>query len=425
MVPSYNKKDIEANYARAQKQYLLLGVDTDQVLERLSKVNLSLHCWQGDDVNGFEVKAGNLTGGGIMATGNYPGRARNGNELRADLDQVLALLPGNHRVNLHAIYAETAGKVVDRNQLTPAHFTRWMDWAKSRGIKLDFNPTFFAHPKANDGYTLSHRDPEIRTFWVNHAIACRKIAAAMAQKQHGTCYINHWIPDGCKDTPADRWSPRARLKDSLDRLLAPRIDKKLVVDVVESKLFGLGSEDYVVGSHEFYLSYAMTTGTRLCLDMGHFHPTETIHDKLSSILTFQDLLVLHVSRPIRWDSDHVVILNDDVRNVFTELVRGNALSRAVLALDFFDASINRIGAWTIGARSTLKAILIALLEPTAVIQKMEAKGDGAGKLAMIEEMKALPWGLVWDYHCLRHNVPVGTDWINSMKHYEATVTSKR
>jgi len=404
-------------YQHAKQAYAKLGVDTDRAIAAALQVPVSLHCWQGDDVGGFEVKKG-PAGGGIMATGNYPGRARNGDELRADLRQVLALVPGQHRVNLHAIYAETDGQFVERDELQPAHFAKWIAWARQHRIALDFNPTFFAHPLASEGFTLSHADRATRRFWIRHGQACRRIAAVMAKQLGGTCVINHWIPDGAKDSPADRWSPRERLTDSLDQMLRPRL--RGVVDCVEGKLFGIGSEDYVVGSTEFYSHYALTRGVVLCLDMGHFHPTETIHDKLSAFLQFHKKLLLHVSRPIRWDSDHVVIFNDDLRAVFHELVRGRALDRVYVALDYFDASINRIAAYVIGARATRKAILYALLEPAALRQCR-----GAAKLALLEELKTLPFGGVWDELCARACVPATNAWMATVENYEQTVLACR
>jgi L-rhamnose isomerase len=358
-----------------------------------------------------------------MATGNYPGRARNGDELRQDLAKVISLLPGVQRVNLHAFYAETNGKRVDRDALLPEHFARWVDWAKQQKIGLDFNPTFFAHPRAADGFTLSHRDDSIRQFWVRHGVACRKIAAHFARELNSPCVINHWIPDGLKDHPADRWTPRQRLVESLDAMLEESLPG--CVDAVEGKLFGIGSEDYVVGSTEFYSHYALTRNIMLCLDMGHFHPTETIHDKISSLLQFHKRLLLHVSRPIRWDSDHVVIFNDDLRAVFHELVRGNALDRAVVALDFFDASINRIAAYVIGTRATRKAILYALLEPSDGLRQLEATGRAAQKLARIEELKTMPFGAVWDMLCLKANVPSAAAWVNDIEQYESHVLRLR
>jgi len=419
------KAVIQCRYEAARRQYRDLGVDTDAALSRLQGVPISLHCWQGDDVRGFEVHDEAVAGGGIMATGNYPGAARTPDQLRADAEKAFALIPGKLRFNLHAIYAETGGKVVERDQLRPQHFAKWMDWAVARGICLDFNPTFFAHPKANDGYTLSHADEPIRSFWVRHAIACRRIAEAMGRKQKAPCIINHWIPDGAKDQPVDRWAPRRRLLQSLEEMFAAKVDTTYCQDAVESKLFGIGSEDYVVGSHEFYLGYALTHPQMLCLDMGHFHPTETIHDKISSVLTFKKDLLLHVSRGIRWDSDHVVILNDDIRCLFQQIVRGDAVERVNVALDFFDASINRIGAWVVGTRAVQKGILNALLEPVSLLMDMESSGDMASKLALLEELKTFPLGAVWDLYCLERGVPVGPAWIAEMQAYDRDVIRKR
>ncbi|OGV71436.1 MAG: L-rhamnose isomerase [Lentisphaerae bacterium RIFOXYB12_FULL_65_16] len=425
MLASPTREQIERNYEAAQVQYKALGVDTDTALARLNETPISLHCWQGDDVRGFEVKEVAVGGGGIMATGNYPGAARNGDELRKDAAKAFSLIPGQLRFNIHAIYAETSGKRVDRDLLTIDHFSKWVEWGKANGVKLDFNTSLFAHPLANSGFTLASADDKVRHFWVRHAIACRRIAEAMGRAQRGPCIINHWVPDGAKDTPVDRWSPRRRLVKSLDEIFAAPVDRDFCRDFVECKLFGIGSEDYVVGSHEFYLGYGAKRGINICLDMGHFHPTETIADKLSAILTFSDSVLLHVSRGVRWDSDHVVLLNDDVKNVFHELVRGHALGKTCIALDFFDASINRIGAWVIGTRCALKGILNALLEPTGMLQEMEAKGDLTAKLAMVEELKTLPLGAVWDMHCLKRDVPVGPAWIDEMKRYETDVLRQR
>ena len=410
-------------FKHAKAIYADFGVDVDAAIQTALNVPISIHCWQADDVSGFEIHDGTTDSGGIMATGNYPGRARNGDELRQDYDKVLSLVPGVHRANLHAIYAETGGEIVGRDELEVAHFQNWIDWAQSKGIKLDFNPTYFAHPMASSGYTLSSADPEIQSLWIRHGIVCRNIASEMAQALGGECVINHWIPDGAKDATVDRWGPRKRLIESFDEIL----NEPLVgcTDAVESKLFGLGSEDYVVGSFEFYLSYAQLRNVVLCLDMGHYHPTESIADKLSSILQFRDRVLLHTSRPMRWDSDHVVLYNDDLRSVFGELVRGSALDRAIVALDFFDASINRIGAYVVGIRSTRKAILNALLEPSAMVQSFELTGKHAQKLAMLEEFKTLPFGEVWDELCRRADVPVGKAWISDMEAYEESVLSER
>lgn len=411
-------------YALAQEQYASIGVDTDKAMRRLAKVAVSLHCWQGDDVGGFESSAG-LTGGGIQATGNYPGKARTADELRADLDMTYSLIPGKHRLNLHAIYAENSGRKVDRDQLTPALFSRWLDWAKSRRIGVDFNPSFFSHPKAADGFTLSSRDEGIRKFWVNHGIACRKIGEKFGKELGTPCVTNVWIPDGYKDVPADRATPRLILRKSLDEVFAGKISPKHNLDAIEGKLFGIGSESYVVGSHEFYLGYAIANKKLVCLDSGHYHPTETISDKISSVLCNMDEILLHVSRGVRWDSDHVVTLTDDLRAIAEELVRGDYLERTHIGLDFFDASINRVAAWVIGTRAMLKALLIALLEPTRQLQQLERKGDLTSRLALQEEIKALPFGAVWDFYCATKNVPVGPAWLAEVKNYEAKVLSAR
>lgn len=425
--PVLHEDTIQEAYALARQAYADLGVDTDDAIRTAAAVPVSLHCWQGDDVAGFEVRPGAVDSGGLLATGNYPGRARTGDELRRDLEQVLALAPGTHRVNLHASYAETDGRAVDRDALEPVHFARWMAWAKKRGLGLDFNPTFFAHPKAASGFTLSHADVAIRQFWVRHAIACRRIGEAFARELGSPCAVNLWIPDGAKDSPADRWGPRQRLKASLDVIYAEDlgIDRRLCVDTVEGKLFGLGSEDYVVGSYEFYAAYALSKGLVLCLDMGHFHPTETIADKLSALLAFHERLLLHISRPMRWDSDHVALFNDDLRAVFQELVRGRALGRVSVALDYFDASINRVAAYVIGARATRKAILAAMLEPVETLQALESAGKGTQKLALMEELKTLPLGAVWNRLCLLAGAPGGSAWVAEVERYEQDVLSQR
>jgi L-rhamnose isomerase len=421
------EKRVQQVYSSAKEQYAELGVDTEAAVAKALKVPVSIHCWQVDDVVGFETKEEGLAGGGIMATGNYPGRARTPDEARADYEKVLGIVAGAHRLNIHACYAETGRKVVDRDALEPEHFANWMDWSKKHGVHLDFNPTFFAHPKANDGYTLSHTNKAIRKFWVRHAIASRKIAEAMAKNQGGPCLINHWIPDGCKDFPADRWTHRALLTESLDEAIANEksVNKNLCADYVESKLFGLGSEEYVVGSAEYYNSYALSRGIGYCLDMGHWHPTETIHDKISSFLQFHKRLLLHVSRAIRWDSDHVVIFNDDLRHVFLEIQRGNAWDRIALSTDYFDASINRIAAYAIGLRATRKAILYALLDPSAKLKSLENEGNNAGRLAMMDEMKTMPFGAVWDSLCERANAPLDRAWMDDVEKYEASVLSRR
>jgi len=415
---------IQQAYALARERYAELGVDTEAAIEQLAGIPVSLHCWQGDDVGGFESEEG-LTGGGIQATGNYPGKARNADELRADLDKALSLIPGRHRLNLHAIYAETGGRKVERNELAPEHFSRWIEWAASKGMGMDFNPSYFSHPLAESGFTLANRDESIRKFWVEHGIVCRRIGAAIGKALGTPCVTNVWIPDGYKDIPADRLTPRMILQRSLDELFAEPLDPSLNLDSVESKLFGIGSESYVVGSHEFYLGYAAKNGKLLCLDAGHFHPTEVISDKISSVLLFVPELLLHVSRGVRWDSDHVVILSDELRAIAEELVRGGFLDRVHIGLDFFDASINRVAAWVIGTRCMIKALLIALLEPTDRLREMEASGDHTGRLALMEELKTLPFGAVWDYYCERQGVPAGGAWLDEVRRYERDVLLSR
>ncbi len=416
---------IEERYVLAKEQYADLGVDTDAAMNSLKTIPISLHCWQGDDVGGFETPDAVLSGGGIQATGNYPGKARTPDELRNDLDKALGLIPGTHRLNLHAIYGDFGGKRVDRNEVLPEHFTQWIDWGKERNMGFDFNPSFFSHPKADEGFTLSSADEGIRNFWIEHAIACRKIGEAFGKALGTPCVTNIWIPDGYKDIPVDRKAPRERLRDALDAVLAKQIDPQYNLDAVESKLFGIGSESYVTGSHEFYLAYALTRKVLLCLDAGHFHPTEVISNKISGILPFLDEMLLHVSRPVRWDSDHVVILDDELQAIAQEIVRGGYLDRVHIGLDFFDASINRVAAWVIGTRNMIKALLMALLEPTDQLRAYESEGDLTSRLAMLEEMKTLPFGAVWDYYCAQQNVPAGAAWLNDVKDYEKTVLSQR
>jgi L-rhamnose isomerase len=410
-------------YSIAHEIYAEMGVDTEAVMARLATIPISLHCWQGDDVGGFENTGEGLSGG-IAVTGNYPGRARTPDELRADLDKALSLIPGKHRLNLHAFYGEFGGKKVERDEITPEHFTNWIAWAKENGMGMDFNPTCFAHPKAADGFTLSHSDKGIRDFWVEHCVRSREISAVMGRELGSPCVMNVWVPDGYKDTPVDRVSPRRRLGDSLDRVFTKAQDPAHMLDAVECKLFGIGSESYVVGSHEFYMGYAVKNQKLLCLDAGHFHPTETIADKLGSALMFVPEILLHVSRGVRWDSDHVVTLDDSLQAISAALVRDDLLSRTHIGLDFFDASINRIAAWTIGTRNTLKSLLIALLEPAA-LKEAEASGDLTTRLALMEELKGMPWGAVWDEYCARQDVPVGSAWLTETKKYEADVLARR
>ena len=416
---------VEQAFALAKERYGELGVDVEQALARLAKVPISLHCWQGDDVGGFETPDATLSGGGIQATGNYPGKARSADELRDDLDLALRLIPGKHRLNLHAIYAETGNVRVERDALEAKHFSRWIDWAKSNEMGMDFNGSFFSHPLAESGFTLSHADAGIRNFWIEHAKACRRIGAIMGATLGSPCVTNVWIPDGAKDMPADRKAPRERLKSALDDLFTETFDPKHLLDAIECKLFGIGSESYVVGSHEFYLGYAVANEKLLCLDSGHFHPTEVISDKISAVLTFVDEILLHVSRGVRWDSDHVVTLSDELRTIAEELVRGDYLERTHIGLDFFDASINRIAAWTIGTRNMIKALLIAMLEPSDSLRKMEREGDFTGRLALMETMKTMPFGAVWDHYCTTQNVPLAEAWIDQVRDYETNVLSKR
>ena len=415
---------IESAYQAARDRYADTGVDADAALKRLAKVPISLHCWQGDDVEGFE-KFGTALGGGLAATGNYPGKARTPDDLRGDASRALSLIPGRHRFNLHASYGEFGGKKIDRDAIGPEHYAGWIEWAKSLGIGLDFNPTYFSHPKADDNFTLSHPDPAIRQFWVNHGIACRRIGAAMGKALGNPCVTNLWIPDGMKDTPVDRVGPRKRLTESLDAIFKERIDPALNLDAVEGKLFGIGCESYTVGSHEYYFGYALTRKVLLTLDTGHYHPTETVTDKISSMLAFLPEILLHVSRGVRWDSDHVVLLNDDLEALSQELVRGSFLERTHIGLDFFDASINRVAAWTIGTRNMIKSLLKALLEPVEVLRRLEESRDYTSRLALLEEQKTLPFGAVWDYYCLTSDVPVGSAWLAEIKKYESEVLASR
>ena len=417
-------QSIEAAYDLARQRYADHGVDTDAALQRLAAVSVSLQCWQGDDVRGFEQLDGAL-GGGLAATGNYPGRARSADELRRDAAKALSLLPGTHRFNLHAFYGEFGTGRVDRDAIGPEHFTAWIDWAKSLGIGLDFNPTLFSHPKAADNVTLSHPDAAIRSYGIRHAAACRRIGAAIGRALGTPCVTNVWIPDGMKDTPADRVGPRERLMESLDAVFKERLDPSFNLDSVEGKLFGLGLESYTVGSHEFYFGYAMSRRILYTLDTGHYHPTETIADKISAVLMCVPEILLHVSRGVRWDSDHVVVLGDDLDAIAQELVRGGFLHRTHIGLDYFDASINRVAAWVIGARNTLKALLKAMVEPIGRLREAEAEGDYTGRLALQEEIKSLPWGAVWDRYCATAGVAVGRQWIDEVKAYESAVLSVR
>ena len=415
--------NIEAAYKLACERYAALGVDVNHALRRLTTIPISLHCWQGDDVGGFE-NAGGALGNGLAVTGNYLGKARTPDELRTDLEKTYSLIPGKHRLNLHAFYGEFGGKKEDRDAIEPKHFANWIAWAKKNGLGLDFNPTFFSHPKAADGFTLSNADKSIRKFWIEHCIRSREIGAAMGRALGKACVTNVWIPDGMKDTPADRVGPRARLTESLDAVFKKVISPKLNLDAVEPKLFGIGSESFVVGSHEFYLGYAVSRKKLLTLDAGHYHPTESISDKISSVMQYLPEILLHVSRGVRWDSDHVMILNDDLLAIARETVANGYEQRVHIGLDYFDASINRVAAWTIGTRNMLRALLIALLE-TPLIRTAEAAGDFTTRLALQEEAKALPFGAVWDHYCETQGVPVGDAWLAEVKTYEKEVLSKR
>ena len=416
-------RTIEAAYRIARERFAALGVNADRAVRSALRVPISVHCWQADDVAGLETHDESLDSGGIQATGNYPGAARNGDEIRADFDYAAALIPGTLRFNIHAMYAETGRKKVERDALEPRHFSRWTDWSKARGRGLDFNPTFFAHPMVRDGLTLSSPVKAVRDFWIRHAIATRRIANAIGRKLANPCVNNLWIPDGRKDSTADRWGPREHLVDALDQAFAPKCPH--AVDAVESKLFGIGCEDYTVGSHEFYLAYAATRNVVLCYDMGHFHPTESIADKISATFQFVDRILLHASRGIRWDSDHVVRFSDDLRAVCDEVIRGKALGRVFWALDFFDASINRVAAWVIGTRSLRKGLLYALLEPWRLLRDAERAGRGAEKLALAEHRAELPFTAVWDYACLKAGAPPATAWLADVAAYEEAVLSKR
>lgn len=420
-----DSKTIKLAYQNAKDQYAELGINTDEAIAQLSKIDISLHCWQTDDVSGFETADAELGGGGIMATGNFPGKAKTIDQVKADIEKVMSLLPGKQRLNLHAIYGDFKGVKVDRDQIEVKHFQSWIDWAKKLGIGLDFNPTCFSHPLSNDGYTLSSKDLKTRKFWIEHVKRCRLIAVEMGKQLGTPCVMNLWIPDGSKDQPIDRYTYRALLKESLDEIYSISYPKEYLKDAVECKLFGIGSEAMVVGSHEFYMGYAVKNNTLLTLDSGHFHPTEQISDKISSILLFVNEILLHVSRGVRWDSDHVVILNDEMFSIAQEIVRAKALNRVNVALDYFDASINRIGAYVIGVRAAQQAFLCALLEPNETLKAAEEAGNYFKRLAILELMKTKPFGAVYDYYCLNNDVLVGEDYVAEIEKYEKDVLIKR
>ncbi len=412
-------------YDFAVKKYEEYNVDVEKVLEKLIKIPISIHCWQGDDVGGFEKPDAKISGGGIQATGNYLGKARTIEELRQDFEKVFSLVPGKHRIALHASYGDFGGKLIDRNEITPEHFQSWIDWAKQVKIKLDLNCTLFSHPKADDGFTLSSKSPEIRNFWIEHVKRCREISAEMGKQLGDPCIHNIWIPDGMKDIPIDRAGYRLLLKQSLDDILKKKYPESYMIDSLEGKLFGIGSESYVVGSHEFYLSYTIANNILLTIDTGHYHPTESVGDKISAIIPFVKGLLLHVSRGIRWDSDHVVIVNDDIIQLAEEIIRSQAMNKIRIALDFFDASINRIGAYIIGIRATQKALLYALLQPLDLLRDYEERGQYFQRLAMLEELKLLPFGSIWDYFCSKNDVPIGKGWIEETEKYEKEILKNR
>lgn len=415
--------DIKKRYEEAKKRYAKIGVDTDEVLQKLDDVKISMHCWQGDDVKGFLTPQGELTGG-IMSTGSYPGAAHSPEELRQDLEKAYSLIPGKHKLNLHAIYLDTDEKV-DLNQIEPKHFTKWVQWAKAQGVGLDFNPTYFSHPMMKDGMTLSHPDKKVRDYWIEHGKRSRKVAEYMGRELGQTCINNFWMPDGMKDNPIDRYTPRKRMMEALDEIFEEKLNEEHTKEAVESKLFGLGAEAYTVGSHEFYMGYGLTRNKLICLDAGHFHPTEVISNKLSSIALFSKGIMLHVSRPVRWDSDHVVIMDDELQEIAKELVRNNLLSKTNIGLDFFDATINRIAAWVIGTRNTQKAILKAMLEPIEDLKAMELEFDFTKRMAYTEELKDFPYADVWNYYCEQKGVPVGLDWLREVRNYEKNILAVR
>lgn len=416
-------KRTEQAYEIAKQRYAETGVDVEQALARLDTIPVSMHCWQGDDVRGFENPQGALTGG-IQATGSYPGRARNARELRADLQRAMSLIPGPKRLNLHAIYLEHDGPV-ERDAIEPKHFAGWVAWAKEQKLGLDFNPSCFSHPLSADGFTLSHADDSIRQFWIEHCKASRRISAWFGEQTGTPSVMNIWVPDGMKDVTVDRLAPRQRLLSALDEVIAEKLNPQHHIDAVESKLFGIGAESYTVGSNEFCLGYASSRQTALTLDAGHFHPTEVISDKISAAMLYVPRLLLHVSRPVRWDSDHVVLLDDETQAIASEIVRHNLFDKVHIGLDFFDASINRIAAWIIGTRNSKKALLRALLEPVDRLRQAEAAGDYTARLTLLEEQKSLPWQAVWEAWCLRHDVPADASWLGDVRHYEQQILSQR
>lgn len=416
-------KTVEERYQDAKAHYAEIGVDTEAVLKKLQDLKISMHCWQGDDVKGFLNPDGELTGG-IMSTGNYPGAAHTPDQLRQDVEKAFSLIPGSHKLNLHAIYLDT-DEPVDLDEIEPKHFAKWASWANEQGVGLDFNPTFFSHPMMKDGMTLAHPDKEVRDFWIEHGKRSRKVAEYLGKKTGQTCINNFWMPDGMKDNPIDRYTPRKRMMESLDEIFTENLNEEYTQEAVESKLFGLGVEAYTVGSHEFYMGYGLTRNKLICLDAGHFHPTEVISNKLSSLVLFSKGIMLHVSRPVRWDSDHVVIMDDELQEIGKELVRNDLLGKTNIGLDFFDATINRIAAWVVGTRNTQKALLKAMLEPTEDLKAIELDFDYTKRIVLTEELKDFPYADVWNYFCALNNVPVGMDWYEEVKNYEKDVLALR
>ncbi len=424
MYPEPSVHNVERAYESARERYAGIGVDTDVALRKLSDIHISINCWQADDVGGFEG-AGEITGGGIMATGEFPGKARNPDELRNDFEVAYSFIPGSHRFNLHASYLESGGSKVDRNEIEPRHFAGWVQWARKLGVPLDFNPTYFSHPLADGGFTLASKDKRIREFWIDHGKRSREIAAFFGRELGSPALNNFWMPDGYKDEPADRLRHRELMIESLDAIFAKEYPESETIDAVESKLFGIGSESYVVGSHDFYVAYALSRKKLLTMDAGHYHPTESIAEKITALLPFTGRLMLHLSRPVRWDSDHVVILDDQTKAIFREIKRADAFEKVYLAVDFFDGSINRLAAWVIGLRSAQKAALTALLEPTAQLVQAEEAGDFTTRLALAEETRSMPFGAVWEKFCLDNDVPVGPAWIEDIRKYQKDTLEKR
>lgn len=416
-------KTVEERYQDAKTRYAEIGVDTDVALKKLQDVKISMHCWQGDDVKGFLNPDGELTGG-IMATGDYPGAAHTPEQLRQDIEKAFSLIPGKHKLNLHAIYLDT-DEPVDLNEIEPKHFEKWAAWANEQGVGLDFNPTFFSHPMMKDGMTLAHPDQDVRDFWIEHGKRSRKIAEYLGKETGQTCINNFWMPDGMKDNPIDRYSPRKRMMESLDEIFTEELNEEYTQEAVESKLFGLGAEAYTVGSHEFYMGYGLTRDKLICLDAGHFHPTEVISNKLSSLALFSKGIMLHVSRPVRWDSDHVVIMDDELQEIGKEIVRNDLLAKTNIGLDFFDATINRVAAWVVGTRNTQKALLKAMLEPIEDLKEMELELDYTKRMALTEELKDFPYADVWNYFCEQNDAPVGMNWYEEVMNYERDILATR